>query len=157
MNFGQALEALKTGEWIARAGWNGKGMHLYLEDSLTIDLPRLDARGRPTHQQTRRYEPCIVMFTAQEKHQPGWLASQADMLADDWQIVNPAATKQTQPHALVDGFPRRNRIDLQTPAEKAIRDAVQAVEEAGADERLTSAVILLGEALDKVADYVEAP
>ena len=62
-----------------------------------------------------------------------------------------------QARVLVDGFPRRNRIDLQTPAEKAIRGAVQAVEEAGADERLTSAVMLLGEALDKVADYVEAP
>ena len=51
--------------------------------------------------------------------------------------------------------PRRIRMDLWTPAERAIYDAIQAVEEAGADERLTDAVILLGRAKDRVADYVD--
>jgi len=36
----------------------------------------------------RSYEPAICMFTAQQKHQPGWLASQADMLAEDWQLLD---------------------------------------------------------------------
>lgn len=71
MNFGQAIEALKTGSRVSRAGWNGKGMHVYLE---TL-LERTD--GLPL-------EPYLVMFTAAGKHQPGWLASQADMLAEDW-------------------------------------------------------------------------
>lgn len=53
------------------------------------------------------------------------------------------------------GFPRRNRMDLWTPAEKAIYDAVQAVEAAGCDPLLTDAVNLLQEARDKVADFVE--
>jgi hypothetical protein len=79
MNFGQAIEALKRGKWVVRAGWNGKSMHLYLEDHLSWTVP-----GRKGV--VRHYEPCIVMFTAQGKHQPGWLASQADMLADDWEI-----------------------------------------------------------------------
>jgi len=82
MNFGQALEALKEGKWVQRAGWNGKDMHIYLEDSLSVTFGDGAFKG-----QTRKYEPCIVMFTAQGKHQPGWLASQPDMLAEDWQIV----------------------------------------------------------------------
>lgn len=56
---------------------------------------------------------------------------------------------------IVDGFPRRNRVDLYTPAELAIRAAVFAVEEAGCDPLLTEAVNLLQEAREKVADYVE--
>lgn len=54
-----------------------------------------------------------------------------------------------------DGIPRRNCIYLMTPAELAIRNAVDVVEEAGADPLLTEAVILLHQARDKVADYVE--
>lgn len=69
-DFGTAIQKLKAGERVARSGWNGKGMHLYL---LRWEV----AAGDPL-------EPCIVMFTAQGKHQPGWLASQADMLAEDW-------------------------------------------------------------------------
>ena len=84
MNFGQAIEALKEGKWVQRAGWNGKNMHLYLEDMLTFTPGAGVFKG-----QTRKYEPVIVMFTADKKHQPGWLASQADMLADDWAIVAP--------------------------------------------------------------------
>lgn len=54
-------------------------------------------------------------------------------------------------------FPRRNNIDRLTPAERAIYDATQAVEALPADVRLTEAVILLGQARDKVADYVDNP
>ncbi len=68
MTFSQALELLKRGDHIARQGWNGKGMYLYLWQDLG-------------------FQPCIVMYTADKKHQPGWLASQADLLADDWVIV----------------------------------------------------------------------
>jgi hypothetical protein len=52
-------------------------------------------------------------------------------------------------------IPRRIRIELMTPAELAIRAAVLAVEEAGADPLLTDAVVLLDEAKEKVADYVD--
>src|SRR5262245_55875928 len=62
MSFGQALEALKNGKRVARAGWNGVNMYIYL---LTVS----------------GYEPCICMHTAQGKEQPGWLASQPDILS----------------------------------------------------------------------------
>ena len=52
-------------------------------------------------------------------------------------------------------WPRRASIPHMTPAELAIRAAVQAVEEAGCDVLLTDAVILLGQAREKVADYVD--
>lgn len=83
MDFGDAIRALKNTSLVRRSGWNGKGMHLYLEDQLRFTIKA----SKNTHGIDRQYEPCIVMFTAQQKHQPGWLASQADMLADDWEIV----------------------------------------------------------------------
>lgn len=55
------------------------------------------------------------------------------------------------------GFPRRNRIDLFTPAELAIRACVFEVEKVGAHPLLTEAVILLQQAKDKVAEFVELP
>lgn len=54
-----------------------------------------------------------------------------------------------------DEIPRRNRMDQWTPAERAIFDAVQAVEAVGADVRLTDAVVLLLAARDSVADYID--
>ncbi len=82
MDFGDALRELKAGRLVARKGWNGKGMHLYLEDHFVFPV-----RGGLNRGAERHYEPCIVMFTADRKHQPGWLASQADMLATDWIVV----------------------------------------------------------------------
>jgi hypothetical protein len=52
-------------------------------------------------------------------------------------------------------FPRRRNMDRWTPAERAIAAAIDAVEEAGADDRLTRAVILLSEAQEAVADFVD--
>ncbi len=52
-------------------------------------------------------------------------------------------------------FPRRNRVDQFTPAEKAIWDAITVVEAMGADPLLTEAVILLGQAKNKVSGYVD--
>ena len=76
---GQAIEALKDGKFLQRAGWNGKGMHIYIEKPSTF------AKGTGSE---RRYEPYIVMFTANKTHQPGWNASTPDLLADDWQLVD---------------------------------------------------------------------
>lgn len=77
MTFGEAISALKEGHRVARAGWNGRGMSLHLEDW-----------GEGTLRFSgRKYEPCIVMHTAQGTFQPGWLASQADILAEDWELT----------------------------------------------------------------------
>lgn len=78
--FGQALDHIKRGGKVAREGWNGKGMHLYLWDSLFVGCGPGKLGGF-------HMEPCIVMYTAQGKRQPGWLASQNDMLATDWHSV----------------------------------------------------------------------
>jgi hypothetical protein len=79
MDFGDTIRALKQGKHVRRAGWNGKNMHLYLENWLE-GAARFGA-------DQRKYEPVLFMFTAQGRHQPGWIPSQADMLAEDWQIL----------------------------------------------------------------------
>jgi len=82
MDFGKAIDAMKQGFCVRRMGWNGKGMHIYVENHFHVLVGK---GGGLEH--TRKYEPVIVMYTAQKTHQPGWLASQADILADDWDIV----------------------------------------------------------------------
>jgi hypothetical protein len=76
-NFGMALEALKAGQKVQRAGWNGKG--------LTLQIQYPDANSKMTL-------PYIyIEYPADAKTTPGarcpWLASQTDLLADDWQTV----------------------------------------------------------------------
>ncbi len=66
--------------------------------------------------------------------------------------ANPVKTATKGPTMEI---PRRNRLDKLTPAETAIMEAMRAVEEAGADVRLTDAVVLLGRARDRVADFVD--
>ncbi len=85
MTFGEALEALKNGERIARRGWNGKGMFLYLargEDLTACIVSEADEEPMPPIQDS------IFMKTAQNTVVAGWLASQTDMLADDWYVVD---------------------------------------------------------------------
>lgn len=77
MTFGDAIEALKAGERVARAGWNGKGMWIGLTRPNSFSVRPW---GYPA-------QPHICMKTADDLMQPGWLASQADMLAEDWTVV----------------------------------------------------------------------
>lgn len=88
MNFGQAIEALKDGKRVARLGWNGKGMWLALMPEMTVPEGMVNARTK-AHAPTGDLHvgAYIVMWTARGVWQPGWLASQADMLADDWMAV----------------------------------------------------------------------
>ena len=93
MNFGQAIEMLKSGELVQRVGWNGKGMFLvFVPATLNCEL----REGTPYHaalnsenvgRNAVTINPHVDMYTAQGAMQPGWLASQTDMLADDWCIV----------------------------------------------------------------------
>jgi len=91
--FGDALIALKSGKRVARAGWNGKGMWLALSPGKQ-DMP---SRGFWAEQNMRYAEdnggaadvlPCITMKTATGEILMGWLASQTDMLAMDWEVVS---------------------------------------------------------------------
>lgn len=90
MDFGKAIEALKQGQRVARAGWNGKGMFLFLVNGSNFVVnrePLLSIMGEGT---VVTYCPHIDMKTADEKVVP-WLASQTDVLAEDWEIVPPRA------------------------------------------------------------------
>ena len=93
LSFGLALEALKKGSRVARAGWNGKDMWLSLSCGETREVPAASFwsphnRGHAEAQGgTAKVLPSITMKTAMGEILMGWLASQTDMLAEDWQIV----------------------------------------------------------------------
>lgn len=94
MDFGDAIRAMKDGNKVPRAGWNGKGMWLILvpgtkEVNFTTGSPYYKAglfHGEIL--------PHIDMYTVNAEGRramlPGWLASQSDMLAEDWMIVEDA-------------------------------------------------------------------
>lgn len=88
-NFGDAIEALKNGFKVARKGWNGKNMWICLMPSLYLKADKVNGRTKKHIGENTDLDcqPYIVMWTAQGKWQPGWLASQTDMLAEDWYIV----------------------------------------------------------------------
>lgn len=69
MNFGEALEIVKNYGGASREGWNRKDMYIYLYPD---DDPEI--------------RPCIALSVNDEFYQPGWVPSQADMLANDWQF-----------------------------------------------------------------------
>lgn len=90
MNFGEAVEALKNGRRVARSGWNGKGMFLGLQ--------RGYPNGTSANENTAAaigcaegdrvvVRPYIIMKDAQGMLVP-WLASQTDILAEDWVVVD---------------------------------------------------------------------
>ena len=87
MDFGQAIQALKDGKKVCRSGWNGKGMFLVLVPGSKVIV----AEGRPLAKvfpvgTEVEYQPHIDMKTAQNTVVP-WLASQSDVLAEDWLVV----------------------------------------------------------------------
>lgn len=88
MTFGDALVMLKEGHRVCRAGWNGKGMWLYLipAEVMGVISVRPPASSKNPSEQ---YKPhaSIAMKTADGSLVVGWLASQTDMLADDWMLV----------------------------------------------------------------------
>ena len=81
MTFGLAIEALKKDQRVARAGWNGKGMWLeYIEPKYYDIFSFTEANNYPLL-------PFIAMKTADNKFVP-WVASQTDILAEDWKVVS---------------------------------------------------------------------
>jgi len=86
MDFGQALAALRLGNKVARDGWNGKGMFLFLVPGSRFSVNRPPLLGIYPEGTVVDYCPHIDMKTADDKVVP-WLASQTDVLAEDWVIV----------------------------------------------------------------------
>jgi hypothetical protein len=87
-SFSRALRALKNGHKVARSGWNGKGMWIILQHGSNVPIPM---RPHSPYAEAGLVEvlinPHIDMMTADGSMQPGWLASQTDLLAEDWLIV----------------------------------------------------------------------
>ena len=86
-DFGQALDALVAGKQVARAGWNGKNMYLYLVPGSTFRVDREPLNRMLPGGATVEYRPHIDMRTAQGDFVP-WVASQTDLLANDWCVVD---------------------------------------------------------------------
>lgn len=98
MTFGQALEALKSGKRVRRAGWNGKNMWIALTPGLELPTGAVlrgaaEKLGEEIASQPegdrRALRICdhIDMRAADGTLVIGWLASQTDMLAEDWELV----------------------------------------------------------------------
>lgn len=96
MGFGHALEALKQGYKVGRSGWNGVGMFIVLMPHLYLPPFSTQDTNRKVNDRTAKWigedtpldcQPYFALYTAQKLWQPGWLASQADMLTEDWGIV----------------------------------------------------------------------
>lgn len=86
MDFGEALTAVKAGARITRSGWNGKGMFLYLVPGSVFRVNRPPLLGLYEEGTEISYLPHIDMRTADGSCVP-WLASQTDLLAEDWAVA----------------------------------------------------------------------
>ena len=92
LTFGLAIEAMKAGKRVARAGWNGKGMYLWLMPAATVPVewckePHLKQLAEENGGSFEALGT-IRMKTADNKVLTGWLASQTDMLSEDWVLVD---------------------------------------------------------------------
>lgn len=100
VNFGTAVEAAKQGKLIAREGWNGKGMFVFQrpEDELPVDFIIEKVKSLPaafknfysanTHNGNPvKFTAYLCMKAADGTVVNGWLASQTDILAEDWVIL----------------------------------------------------------------------
>lgn len=96
IGFGWAIEQLKAGHKVRRRGWNGKGMWIVLMGALSLPPHSSQEPGAKVNDRTAKHigedtplnsQPYIAMWTARQEWQPGWLASQADMLSMDWELA----------------------------------------------------------------------
>lgn len=83
VSFGEALEALKAGKKAKRAGWNGKNQYI----ELATNISYTDARGNIVNCEHDAIGNKAIAFVGTSGVQMGWLASQADTLAEDWEVV----------------------------------------------------------------------
>ena len=83
MSFGDAIELAKKGYRIQRKGWNGKNQYV----ELATDISYRNAAGEIVNCEHYCIGNAALAFVGTSGVQLGWLASQADMLANDWKIV----------------------------------------------------------------------
>jgi len=86
MNFGQAIEALKIGKKVARKGWNGKNLFIFLVPGSTFKVNRPPLLGIYDEGTEIEYRPHIDIKTA-DGSIATWSPSGSDALAEDWEII----------------------------------------------------------------------
>lgn len=103
LTYGQALEAVKMGKLIAREGWNGKGMFVFMRPAQEVQRLFFIEKVKTSPQSVKDYfaqkpvsEPgttikfsaYLCMKAADDSIVNGWLASQTDMLSNDWCVLD---------------------------------------------------------------------
>lgn len=83
MDFGSAIKLLKEGKRVQRNGWNGKNQYIELATNISYK----NAKGEIINAEHQAIGNRAIAFVGTSGVQLGWLASQADMLAEDWKIV----------------------------------------------------------------------
>lgn len=83
MNFGEAIELAKQGKRIQRKGWNGKAQYVVLATNISFK----NVSGEIINANHEAIGNKALAFAGTSGVQLGWLASQADMLAEDWAVV----------------------------------------------------------------------
>lgn len=81
-SFGWAIERLKAGERLTRRGWNGKRQYIELASCISYRNPR----GQVINVNHDAIGSNVIAFVGTSGTQIGWLASQSDMLAEDWEL-----------------------------------------------------------------------
>ena len=80
MDFGKAIQLLKEGKRVARQGWNGKNQYI----ELATNISYINANKETINAEHESIGNKAIAFVGTSGVQLGWLASQADMLAEDW-------------------------------------------------------------------------
>jgi len=84
MDFGQAIQRLKNGMRVQRDGWNGKNQYIELATNISYK----NVKNEVINAEHEAIGNKAIAFVGTSGVQLGWLASQADMLAEDWKVVN---------------------------------------------------------------------
>lgn len=84
MNFGEALERVKSGKKIQREGWNGKNQFVELGNHVSYVRPN----GEVVNANHEAMGNQVLVFHGTSGIQVGWLATQSDVLADDWMVAD---------------------------------------------------------------------
>ena len=83
MDFGKAIQLVKEGKKLQRKGWNGRNQYIALAKNISYE----NFDGEVTNAEHNAIGNKAIAFVGTSGVQLGWLASQADMLAEDWQVV----------------------------------------------------------------------
>ena len=84
MNFGKAINLLKEGKKLRRKGWNGKNQYIELATNISYK----NANGEIININHKTMGNKAIAFVGTSGVQIGWLSSQADMLSDDWELID---------------------------------------------------------------------